>query len=294
MSGKEFYTSYRPGNEGGFGNNSTVSTIFANPIRRDFGKKELPEVFVSSLKNQKGLQRFMHDRRSLDDLLDESSTECLPGFKLELDKLSKDESVKVLDLGCGKGEAVRELQERYQNWQIHGVDLLPKDDGYKTGNIVGGEAAHLPYKSNTFNLVYSKYAYTYFPDKIEAVRKAVLATKPGGVVIMQVSPGNVYEQVEASRVEGFKGKKVVVFREGNGGDQKFFKRVSVIKELRAVGINVENSRHSDANIRIQKSLGDDKRVKSLPFKLINKTSSPDIVRVNSYYIREPLVGKSIA
>ncbi|MBU4099152.1 hypothetical protein KJ980_05895, partial [Patescibacteria group bacterium] len=82
--------SYRPGNEGGFGNNSTVSTIFANPIRRDFGKKELPEVFVSSLKNQKGLQRFMHDRRSLDDLLDESSTECLPGFKLELDKLSKD------------------------------------------------------------------------------------------------------------------------------------------------------------------------------------------------------------
>ncbi len=291
MAGKEFYTSYIPGKEGGFGNNST-STIFANPTRRDFVKKELPEVFVSSLKNQKGLQRFMHDGRSLDDLLDESSTECLPGLKLELDKLSKDEFVKVLDLGCGKGEVVRELQDRYKNWQIHGVDLLPKDDGYKTGNIVGGEAAHLPYGSDTFDLVYSKYAYTYFSDKINAVREVLRVVKPGGVAIMQISPGNVHEQVDASRVEELKGKKVTVFREGNGEDQKFFKRVSVIKELRAVGVNVENS-GSDANIRIQKSLGDAQRAKRLPFKLINKKSSPDIVRVNSYYIREPFVGKSI-
>lgn len=35
--------SYRPGNEGGFANNST-SRIFANSVRRDFGKKELPRV----------------------------------------------------------------------------------------------------------------------------------------------------------------------------------------------------------------------------------------------------------
>ncbi len=48
MAGKECYTSYKPGNEGGFGNNSTVSTIFANSIRRDFGKKELHGVLDRS------------------------------------------------------------------------------------------------------------------------------------------------------------------------------------------------------------------------------------------------------
>lgn len=47
MSSKEFNTSYKTGNEGGFGNNST-STIFANPIRMGFEKKELHRVLDRS------------------------------------------------------------------------------------------------------------------------------------------------------------------------------------------------------------------------------------------------------
>ena len=254
------------------------------------GKNKLSDVFVSSLRIQKKLVDSHKRGRSLGEVYGE----CLPGLELELNKLSKDEHIKVLDIGCGKGGAVAELKEKYKKWEVHGIDLSPRKDGYKTGTIVGGEASNLPYRSNEFHLVYSAHAYPYFPDKIKAMSEAVRVTKPGGVAIIQGLPGNVFEEVEASRVEGIKCGVTIYRKDIGNNERQLFKKITVTDQLEAAGIKVKNTKYGDASISICKSPGDEERAKKLPLKFIYATNDPAIAgydHINSYYKREPLVEK---
>ncbi len=255
------------------------------------GKEEkLHPAFVLSLKGQIGVVNFRTRNRTLDAI----SKNCISGFNLELDRLPKDGCVTVLDIGCGEGVAVEELQKKYKKWEIHGIDLSPDKEGHKTGHIIGGEASLLPYRSNKFDLVYSAYTYSYFPDKIKAVSEIQRVTKPGGLIMVQGLPGNAFEQVEASRVEELKANNVYIYRKYIGNERQFFKKITVVEELQAIGINVRITKYGDANIHIQKSPGDDERIKKLPFKLINNTVDPHVAgfdHIDNYYIREPLVGK---
>lgn len=90
MAGKEFYTPYIPGNEGGFGNNST-SKVFANPIRRDFGRKELPRVLdrenlptVDEIREKVGIAlSYFGERLPDNDLKKLSVTERYDRIELE-------------------------------------------------------------------------------------------------------------------------------------------------------------------------------------------------------------------
>lgn len=256
-------------------------------------EKKLHPAFASSLKDQIEVVNFRTRNRSLDNI----SKNCISGFNLELEKLPKDKCVRVLDVGCGEGNAVQELQEKYPEWEIHGIDLSPDKKGNKTGAIIGGEASLLPYRSNKFDLVYSAYTYSYFPDKIKAVSEIQRVTKPGGVIMVQGLPGNVYEQVESSRVEELKANDVYIHRKYIGNKRQFFKKITVVEELKAIGVNAKITKYGDANIHIQKSSGDDERIKKLPFRLINNTVDPHVAgfdHIDNYYIREPLIGKSIA
>lgn len=108
-------------------------------------EKRIPDSFVSELQLHKKEVDSYQRGRHLEDLLDESSENCLPGLKEEIDKLPEDKPAKVLDLGCGRGIAVKELQDKYPNWEIHGIDLFPiKWKEVSKDEIIQGEASHLP------------------------------------------------------------------------------------------------------------------------------------------------------
>lgn len=240
-------------------------------------REKIPEPFVSALRQQKKELYHRARDRYLKELLDENDEQCLPGLKAELEKLPKDKAVRILDLGCGKGVATKELQERYPNWEVHGLDLLPKKKRKRSpevGNVVQGEVSILPYKSNQFDLVYSKWAYSYFPDKIKAIVEALRVVKPGGVILMQVSPGNAYE------IEGHT-----------------LKEINILKELQAKGIksilklkkDIITGEDEDV-ISIYKSEGDDERAK-MPLMFVGATDDPkfveDHVYIDSFYRRVP-------
>lgn len=237
--------------------------------------QKIPESFVSALRLQKNELYHRARDRSLKEFLNENGEQCLPGLKAELEKLPEDKLVSVLDLGCGEGVAVRDLQKEYPNWEIHGLDLLPKKErkrGSEVENVVQGEASHLPYKSNQFDLVYSKFAYSYFPDKIKAIVETLRVAKPGGVILMQVSPGDAYEIKKSA-----------------------LKKINITKELQAKGIKgilKEDivMREDEDVISICKSEGDDERAK-IPFKFLRTTDDPkfveDHVHIDSFYERVP-------
>jgi ubiquinone/menaquinone biosynthesis C-methylase UbiE len=43
-----------------------------------------------------------------------------------LSDIKKDEKVKLLDLGCGPGELISELTEKFNNMEITGIDFSEK------------------------------------------------------------------------------------------------------------------------------------------------------------------------
>lgn len=228
----------------------------SNVEKKDFKRKKLPDEFVSALEFQKREAEYHRRDRTLEELLTEGAIQSLPGLKKELENLPEDKPVKILDFGCGKGIAVKELQENHPNWEIHGIDLLPPKKKEKgKGKIIRGEASHLPYKSNQFDLVYSKFAYPYFPDKIKATAEALRVTKAGGVILIGTEEGDAYELVKDEGVRG-----------------KVFKRIDINKELYDMGIKgVSKENIGDEftiRIYIHKSKGDDELVKLLPFKFL--------------------------
>lgn len=241
-------------------------------------KEPLPEAFVSALKIhfQEGMGAFYRRERSLEQIF----LGCLSELEEELQKLPEDKPVKVLDVGSGEGVGLKELKKQYHpNWEVSGIDLLPGKRG-GTETVVQGEASLLPYKSNTFDLVYSAFAYPYFPDKIRATLEALRVTKPGGVILLQGLPGGAYEKTEAP----------------GGTKKEIEKKINILKELRAKGIKANGYRYynkttgrreeSEAFIRIHKSQGDDERANLLPFKFLG-TSAFGGDHINSRYKREP-------
>ncbi|MFA4907440.1 MAG: class I SAM-dependent methyltransferase [archaeon] len=91
--------------------------------------------------------------------------------------------VRILDMGCGFGEALKEILKGPEfggKVEVHGITAKPFKGmpGYiKVGDLTG---PHFP--KNSFDLVFSSNAIMYVPDKLEAIKRAVEYIKPRGIV----------------------------------------------------------------------------------------------------------------
>ncbi|MCA1439998.1 methyltransferase domain-containing protein [Ensifer sp. IC4062] len=93
---------------------------------------------------------------------------------------------RVLDVGCGTGVLAREALRRVgQEGQVTGLDL---NEGMlavaaRTEPRIAwrhGDAASLPFKDESFDVVVSQFALMYFPDRVAALREMWRALAPGG------------------------------------------------------------------------------------------------------------------
>jgi len=95
---------------------------------------------------------------------------------------------RVLDVGCGAGRFLYQLNKRVQNMELHGIDYsqvrikkastLPFK--FKKANIEAG----LPYEDNYFNIVYAGEVleHLYNPDAFIIEAKRIL--KKGGLLLL--------------------------------------------------------------------------------------------------------------
>jgi SAM-dependent methyltransferase len=93
---------------------------------------------------------------------------------------------RVLDVGCGTGVLAREALRRVgQAGQVVGLDLNegmlavaaraePKIEWRR------GDAAALPFKDASFDVVVSQFALMYFPDRVASLREMWRTLAPGG------------------------------------------------------------------------------------------------------------------
>jgi SAM-dependent methyltransferase len=112
------------------------------------------------------------------------------------DRFELGAGMSLLDLGCGRGEFLHGFIRR--NLDGHGVDgsMMAKAI-YPNAKIVTAELedAPLPYRDNTFDVVFSKSVleHFYYPEKI--VREIHRVLKPGGLALTMVPDWEaVYKQ----------------------------------------------------------------------------------------------------
>ena len=100
---------------------------------------------------------------------------------------------KILDVGCGTGSLSFALAATVPNAMITGIDLSDPYLDFACSRAADarvafdqGDAAALPYKSQSFDAALSLLVLNFIPDAPKAAREMVRVTKPGGVVAASV------------------------------------------------------------------------------------------------------------
>ncbi|RBI63220.1 SAM-dependent methyltransferase [halophilic archaeon] len=100
------------------------------------------------------------------------------------------EDDRVLDVGCGTGFATEGLLERTEN--VHGLDqsvhqlekAWDKLGKHDPVSFYRGDAERLPFRDDTFDVVWSSGSIEYWPDPVATLRDMRRVTKPGGQVLV--------------------------------------------------------------------------------------------------------------
>lgn len=101
------------------------------------------------------------------------------------------ESIKVLEVGVGRGRMAKILKEKDVKAEFYGIDIT--DNVEQSGTIgVIGDARSLPYPDNTFDLVYSLGTVEHFPETFQAVLEHARVVKKGGKVLISTPRLSVF------------------------------------------------------------------------------------------------------
>jgi ubiquinone/menaquinone biosynthesis C-methylase UbiE len=95
---------------------------------------------------------------------------------------------RLLEVGCGMGTDL--LQFARSGARCTGIDLTPRSveitrHRFKLygadGNFMISDGEHLPFRSESFDVVYSNGVLHHMPDTAEAIREVHRVLRPGGV-----------------------------------------------------------------------------------------------------------------
>lgn len=122
------------------------------------------------------------------------STNLTPKDQKYLDEFKKSfkdlksKKIRVLDLGCGRGKLLEELEKNYPNWEIFGVDPL---FWTQKANIKRGSAYKIPFKDEYFDIILSVEVlqHTYLDFALKEIKRAL--KKDGFLVIGERNPFSI-------------------------------------------------------------------------------------------------------
>jgi len=107
-----------------------------------------------------------------------------------LERLSAElsqEPQRVLDIGCGTGQLLQQLAQRYPQAKLTGLDLAPnmlQQAAERLGNgaeLLQGDAERLPGKDNSFDLVVSTSTFQWLEECATCFGEVRRVLEPGGL-----------------------------------------------------------------------------------------------------------------
>jgi demethylmenaquinone methyltransferase/2-methoxy-6-polyprenyl-1,4-benzoquinol methylase len=107
-----------------------------------------------------------------------------------IDQLDLSPDSAVLDIGCGTGFATEGLLQEVD--MVHGLDqsthqLAKAQAKFGTDGPVRfyrGDAERLPFRDDSFDVVWSSGSIEYWPNPVDALRECRRVARPGGQVLI--------------------------------------------------------------------------------------------------------------
>ncbi len=106
---------------------------------------------------------------------------------------------EVLSVGCGPGMILRQLCSADSTVRATGIDIskdriqeaIQKSKSNNRLKFISGDAHSMPFRENSFDLVYSRMLFEYLADKEQAAAEMVRVCRPGGTVLFQDLDGQL-------------------------------------------------------------------------------------------------------
>lgn len=122
--------------------------------------------------------------------------------KIVLPLLEKNNELKILDIGCGTGQLIKEISDHYNKVNYLGIDVAEnmievakknnkgKNVKFKTSSIESFE------NNDKYDIIICTHAFPYFPNKQEMIKKmAGLCNKKGQVIIVNSSTNSLKDLI---------------------------------------------------------------------------------------------------
>ena len=96
----------------------------------------------------------------------------------------------ILDLGCGTGELLYQIQQIYHSKDLTGIDISDKmiDMANKkkinNAHFVIGDTEDLPFKNNTFDIVICNDSFHHYPAPEKVLDETYRVLKDSGIIII--------------------------------------------------------------------------------------------------------------
>ena len=114
----------------------------------------------------------------------------VPSYSKTLARIDLQKSSKILDLGCGTGELLKILEDRFPSSELTGIDLteemlaVAKQKLSDNVELLLGSATNLPFDSESFDWVIMSNVIGHLSDKKIALKETHRVLKnPGKIVI---------------------------------------------------------------------------------------------------------------
>lgn len=114
----------------------------------------------------------------------------------------------ILDLGCGTGHATSFLKKTYPLAEVIGFDkslgMLKKaytqttNDGFFKFHCLGGQAESLPFRSHSFELIYSNLMLHWSTDFLVTLNELRRVLKPGGLLLFSIVGADTLKELRYS------------------------------------------------------------------------------------------------
>ena len=101
---------------------------------------------------------------------------------------------KIIDLGCGTGQSVNQLAQRYPQAEIYGVDIAPQMLAVAGGrtqpadkftaplNYICAEASQLPFADNSVDMVFSNLMFQWCDPLHAVLQESYRVLREGGLL----------------------------------------------------------------------------------------------------------------